>query len=210
MPAEAKRGCGYRKVGGRYLIGAAPSRPCGRFPIPLEVCPTCHGGIKQGRGWTWIRPAALLADVPTCDLWPTPGCGSCPMSDPARLADSKGRCGLLWVGGRFYPTPESFASEAARMGVCRRIAAIPRGIEIGKTWILLAHPKAIDGRKPGIFSAFVLTGIEQCVSEADFADEEAMDKLRTKGITPVPLPDEPAHRGSVFDKPDLIDEMRVH
>ena len=35
---EGKRGCGYRKVKGVYLVAPALSRPCGRLPTPLTVC----------------------------------------------------------------------------------------------------------------------------------------------------------------------------
>ena len=54
MAVEARRGCGYRKVGGLYLMGGTGGMPCCKMPIPLHVCPTCHGGIKQTRGWSWI------------------------------------------------------------------------------------------------------------------------------------------------------------
>ena len=56
MAVEARRGCGYRKVGGLYLMGGTGGMPCCKMPIPLHVCPTCHGGIKQTRGWSWIDP----------------------------------------------------------------------------------------------------------------------------------------------------------
>lgn len=221
---EQRRGCGWRKIGATYLMGSGFSMACGRLPFPLHVCPTCNGGIKQSRGWTWIQPAALFANLPACRR--ASHC-ICPMSDPARLADAKGRCGLIWIGTQFYPTPADFTGEAARMGVCRRVAAIPKGIEPGKTWVVLAHPKAIPVNvdtlteaerdelnldadttfihRPGVFSVFQLTAIERCVSEADFADTEAMDKLRAKGITPVALPDDPRHRGSVYDEDEQTD-----
>ena len=58
MAVEAKRGCGYRKVGGLYLVSDGLGIPCDRLPITLEVCPCCGAGIKPARGWTWV-------DVPT-------------------------------------------------------------------------------------------------------------------------------------------------
>jgi hypothetical protein len=35
-------------------------------------------------------------------------------------------------------------SEAARMGVSRRITAVPRDFKVGETWVLLGHRKAIE------------------------------------------------------------------
>lgn len=205
--AESRRGCGWRKIGATYLVGGGEMRPCGRFPFPLHVCPTCNGGIKQSRGWTWIRPAALFADLAAC-RFDSFGCRSCPMSDPAYLADAKGRCGLLWIGTGFYATPLDFSRESNKLGVCRRIAAIPKGVEVGKTWIVLAHPKAIvtphAAPAPGVFSAFLLTAIERCVSNDQYTDVEAMEALQKKGITPVPLPDLPRHRGTVYKDEDQL------
>src|SRR5207302_1043216 len=57
--------------------------------------------------------------------------------------DALGLCGLLWIGERFYKTTYDFDREAAALGVSRRITAIPRGFQVGKTWILFAHPKAL-------------------------------------------------------------------
>ena len=56
MAVEAKRGCGYRKEGGLYLVGGGLSAPCDRMPYPLDRCKTCGGGIKFTRGHTWLQP----------------------------------------------------------------------------------------------------------------------------------------------------------
>lgn len=34
MASETKRGCGYRKVGGMYLVGDYIRVPCDRLPFP--------------------------------------------------------------------------------------------------------------------------------------------------------------------------------
>lgn len=140
MSVEPRRGCGYRKIGGLYLVSGGYGVVCDRLPIPLGVCPTCSHGIKQTRGFTWVDAAALVGGVhPNCaDDFPCPLCMA-----PHQL----GRCGLLWIGEKFYKTPYDFDREAAVLGVSRRISAIPRGFKVGETWILFAHPKAI--RKPG-------------------------------------------------------------
>ncbi len=137
MAVEARRGCGYRKVGGLYLVSDGRGVFCDRLPILLEVCPTCGHGIKQARGWTWVDPAAIVGGVhPNCaDQFPCPLCMA-----PHELGE---RAGLLWIGEKFYKSVEAFDREAAELGISRRISAIPRGFKMGETWILFAHPKAI-------------------------------------------------------------------
>lgn len=202
---EQRRGCGYRKIGGLYMVAGGMAAPCGRFPIPLTICPTCSGGIKQSRSWTWINPTELLRNA-ECK---TQGCGTCPMGDPAKFGD---RAGLLWIGTQFYPTPEAFAIEAAKMGVCRRISTVPKDFKIGD-WVLMAHPKAILGPievneesgeaeqtyTKGIVFAFRPDRIEKCITEEESKNVEEMTRLEARGITPVILPDIAIHRGSVYD-----------
>lgn len=48
---EARRGCGYKKPGGTYLIGGKNPAPCCKLPFPI----TCCGHIKFSRGFTWIN-----------------------------------------------------------------------------------------------------------------------------------------------------------
>jgi hypothetical protein len=224
MAVEAKRGCGFRKIGGLYLVGRGRGVTCDRLPIPLDVCPTCSRGIKPSRGWTWIDVAGLVGGVHlNCtDDFPCPLC---------MTTERMGKAGLLWVGGKFYPTPEDFAIEAAELGISRRISAVPRDFEIGKTWVLLAHQKRIrvefcqtegcehlpsvhtekgcavvdceceEGRfwKPAVFYVFKPTGIEKIVVEGE--DPEVLQDLVKRGITPVSVPaDDRDHQGSVHDK----------
>lgn len=135
---EGARGCGYRKPGGLYLVADRPTETCNKLPVELHVCPTCGAGVKQSRGWTWIMPDPLL----------TPGPHGSPEHDAVcplgTAVDWSGRrAGLIWVGGMYYPKPADFMTEAYNMGVSRRISAVPRGFEIGTTWVALAHAKAI-------------------------------------------------------------------
>lgn len=202
MAVEAKRGCGYRKVGGLYLMGGGVSRGCGRMPLGLHVCPACGGGVKQTRGWTWIDPSQLFAGT-ECD---TPRkCDRCPLANLNELT----RAGLLWIGKQFYPTPEHFLMEGSTMGICRRISAVPRGFEVGVHWVMLAHPE-VEGvtnaegelvTGPGVFHMFRPSRIEKLVTKTQSEDEEEMEKLRQRNITPVIVPDDdPDHRGTVYDK----------
>lgn len=187
MSVEPKRGCGYRKVGGLYLVGEGQGRPCCRFPIELHVCPTCSAGIKPARGWTWIELAPFVRSACTAPA-------ACPLEVPA------GRVGLLWVGENFYPTPGHFDLEASALGVSRRIAKVPRGFVLGETWVALAHRKALatkEGTRAAIFRLFRPTRLELIVAQSAYDDTAAMDRLRMRGITPVPVPDQdPDHRGS--------------
>ena len=189
---ESERGCGYRKEGGLYMMGGKPGAPCGRLPIPLDVCPACHGGIKPSRAWTWVNPQ-LLINPPThpiirrlpdvinrtlevgivttamnshvrvrhdleelreqaldalrtkhpCDITGIVH-STCPLAD-VNLPE---RAGLLWIGEQFYPTPHDFMAEAAKMGVSRRIPAVPKDFRVGEDSVLLAHRRTILKPKP--------------------------------------------------------------
>jgi hypothetical protein len=115
------------------------------LPILLDRCPTCSAGIKQTRGWTWINGAALL-EGRACDADPE-YCATCPLTiggdfGPSRRAAIE-RVGLMWVGKRFYATPEQFNDEASAMGISRRIAQVPKGFKVGESWVWLAHGEVI-------------------------------------------------------------------
>lgn len=194
MAVEARRGCGFRKVGGLYLVcDPGGLEGCGKLPVALTVCPCCGGGIKQSRGWTWVQPTALIPPGP-CGTVTSRRCLTCATACPDLMGE---RAGLLWVGDKFY-TPESFTEEAMQMGVSKRIAAVPRGFEVGKTWVLVAHPKAgrtvnEDGEEVicgGIFGVFKPTRIEKIVTESEAQDDLAMRRLEQQGITPVVVPDD--------------------
>lgn len=174
VQTEARRGCGYRKPGknglGIYLIGDALSKPCGRLPFPLTVCPCCSAGIKPARGWTWISPQQLFGVLTKpCAARAEGGrfkktsCGLCPLGG----ALPEGRHGLLWVGEAFYATPHEFTREAARLGISRKLAALPRGFQLGETFVYLAHRHAVIRETPtgpvasaGVFQVFKPTGVD--------------------------------------------------
>ena len=175
---DRRRGCGWRKAGGLYLVAGGPAAPCGKLPIPLGVCPTCHAGIKPTRGWTWIDGDAI-AGQQHCDLR-VEQCLSCPLS--RRL----GRVGLLWIGEQFYPTPAHWTREALGQGISRRISAVPKDFKIGETWVFVAHRLVIrDGEtmRPAVFHIFKPTAVEYVVEGLE-SDEE-LAALANRGITPV-------------------------
>ncbi len=207
MAVEAKRRCGFRKVGGIYLVCEGTGFGCDQLPYNLEVCPVCSQGIKPSRGFTWIIPDHLFG-VKECKA-------TCPMPIcPLRRAEKHG---LMWVGGGFYKEPDDFIREAKEIGISKRIAAIPNNFKLGETWVFLAHKKA--GRKqvlmpdttpeetthekevPAVFYIFKPTRIEKIVTETQSQDEAEMQKLKDRDITPVTVPDDDKdHRGTVYDK----------
>lgn len=151
MACEEIRGCGYRKVGGRYLCGEYLSFPCDRMPFALTVCPVCGQGLKVGRGFTQVNPLRLFGshdgelrwkrdasgnyDIPLCQDRIRP-CHLCdPQDQPAYI---------MLVGAGNYKTPADFLEEAHRMGISKRIPFIPKELKLGSTVVYLAHPKACE------------------------------------------------------------------
>jgi hypothetical protein len=229
VAVETKRGCGYRKIGGLYLVSGPGGRACDRMPLPLTVCPTCSHGFKQSRGWTWVDLPALVGG-------PHNPCSDskddyCPVCCPYSVQT---KVGLLWVGEKFYRTPADFNKEGVELGISRRIAAVPRGFRPGETWILMAHPRTIrdgcavcdgaglikgkecatcDGKGwmyiAGIFTAWKPGRIEKILPESKRGSEEAQELL-DRGITPVFVPDnDPDHQGTVYDKDEEVEEREV-
>jgi len=106
------------------------------------------------------------------------------------------RVGLLWIGKSFYPTVEHFEGEAAKMGICRRIAVMPRGFEVGQTFVWLAHRQATavptfwsDGsgveHKPGVgagvFRVFRPTAVEYVVKGTE--SDGKLRGLEARGVS---------------------------
>jgi hypothetical protein len=169
MATEAKRGCGYRKVGGLYLVAKGLGTPCDRLPLPLHVCPTCGNGIKQIRGFQWIEAALLSAQPKVCKGRSDGSCLTCPVCSPNEtLTAPAGKAGLLWIGEAHYATPTDWEQEANRLGVSRRISALPDGLVFGQTWVMVAHPKAI---KSTCGAAFAKDGVARNCRQ-DFPDRD--------------------------------------
>lgn len=209
MAVEQRRGCGFRVVGGLYLCGEYISSPCDRMPFPLTVCPVCGQGIKVGRGFTEINPYPLWGIHQDCK----------DLHRPCFLCDPKDELAyIMLVGAGNYKTPHDFMDEARQMGISKRIPFIPKGLELGKTVLYLAHPKAcevkvaaavqqamsiLEGeetqqpklletdrveKKLGIFCAFIPKRVEKLVWESELTDKKRAE-LEKRDITPVPIPD---------------------
>lgn len=180
---ERKRGCGWRKEGGLYLVSDAPSMACGRLPLTLDVCPTCQHGIKPSRGWTWIDADALFAGKP-CHTEQNACIYGCPLSPGKRI----GMAGLLWIGGAYYASPTDWLKEACEMGISRRISAIPRGFKLGETYVLVAHRDALYPKmiaKRAIVNVFKPKAIEYVVTGKE--TESELEALENRGVTLVQI-----------------------
>lgn len=134
MAVEARRQCGYRKIGGTYLVADGPGFACGRFPLALLACPLCDHRPPFTRGLQKITPKNVLHASPVCAAGDEERCRVCPLGKA--LAVELG--GLAWVGGKFYST-ETFQAEAAAQGISKRIGTVPEWLTVGETWIFLAH-----------------------------------------------------------------------
>lgn len=169
--SEGPRGCGYRQPGGLYLASDGVGTGCDLLPVPMDVCPCCGGGIKPARGWTWVTPDGLLphhhskrgGKAGTRGQHP-----SCPLNAPGLLGE---RCGLLWIGEVYYPTPEAWVAEGKALGFSRRIAAKPNDYVPGETWVLCGHRKAIQSglvcTKPDEYKGTVARNFEEAEALAE-------------------------------------------
>jgi len=196
ISTESARGCGFRKPDktgvGIYLVAPGMGHPCARLPLALHACPTCSGGIKPSRSWTWIEPRKLFADAPACPLEPKGRqlhveCRVC----FAGHAMPAGRHGLLWIGEGFYKQPADFLAEAQRMGVSRKVSALPKGFKLGETIVYLAHRFAVPTKMtelqraliagavpapeatPGVFAIFKPAGVDLVIDDENNVPERA-------------------------------------
>lgn len=227
MAVEAARGCGFRKAGGLYLVTGGLGEPCERLPLPLDRCPTCGMGVEQTRSFQWIRPGIVFenpkikpcassSDEPSRGTSYFHGhCPRCAICTPALLEahfEPSDELGLTWVGQKFYGSPDEWTKEAVRMGVSKRIASIPKGLVVGKTLVMVAHPCAIATKKevpaaegellgkeevtysPGIFHAFVPKRVELVVTPSMEAEDWVKELVEKQGVTLVRVPeDDPDH-----------------
>jgi len=212
MAIEVERGCGFRKVGGLYLCGEGHGMQCDRLPFELKLCPTCGSGVKFSRGFQWLNWGKYASIHHDCkDV-----IGTCPVCRPDTQPQPYG---LLWVGEEFY-TPANFIAEALKMGISRRIPAIPRNLKLGETWVLFAHIRACGERASdeppfaiepihGVFYAFRPQRIELLIWESEAVPEYLME-LAKKNITPIVIPDgDPDHDSKTPLKPKEEDRARI-
>jgi len=182
---ETERGCGYRKIGGAYLIGTGMAANCDRLPILIQECQHCGFGIGFARSMQIVKTEYVryLIDEddghhPSCeDVFPCPICYN--TDTPADPLGKK--VGIMFVSNRYY-TPESFAKESVDMGISKRIAphTIPKAFKTGM-WIMLVYTYPDKSHK--IFYAFKPERIEILV----WKDDPKKAEYEKKGFTVVEI-----------------------
>ena len=229
MAVESARGCGFRKAGGIYLVtGVGIGEPCERLPIPIDKCPVCqHAPVAKTRGPQFVGAQFIFGMALPCakgDQAPNADDhhGRCPLCNENLLVqegDPKDKFMLMWIGKEHYKTPHDWTAESNRMGVSRRVATIPKGLVLGKTWVLVAHPEAIvktekvqepgdlhetarTRKSPGIFHAFRPQFFEVIVTAAMKKEKWVKDlQKKHEGIKLVEVPeDDPDHAPTVSKK----------
>lgn len=195
MAVEQKRGCGYRKVGGLYLVGDGKGERCDRLPMAIIPCPTCGEEPRFHRAISKINPLRIFGlheeQMVCADMVPGNYDPICSPSDVAFL---------MWVGKEY--TANTFAVEARQMGVSKRIHQIPKDFQIGIDWVWLGKLNLIPpegktlaldsnerGYGSGIFTIFKPTSIEKIITESRSTSGEA-EKLKEQGIVPIVVPDD--------------------
>ena len=176
------RGCGKRKKG-YYLVSMGSMHACGKMPLELSCCPACGEGIRQSRAPRWMNPALLFRGLTCRD---PDECTFCPLSDSN--IERIGKALSIWVGKKFYPTIADFMAEANKLGISRRLNAVPREFVIGESYVMLCHPDTVptddpEVWKPGAFYFFKPQAVEY-VCDGTETDKD-IKKLKAKGITPV-------------------------
>lgn len=118
MSVEPRRGCGFRKAGGLYIVGDVVAREVDYLPFCIP--------FNQTRSLQWVTTDLLLA---TC------------RDRGESIFRAHPRLALCFVGAKHYSVA-SFVEEAAKQGVSRRVASIPKDLKPGDP-IALAHPACI-------------------------------------------------------------------
>jgi hypothetical protein len=149
MPFEKQRGCGYRQVGKLYLVGSGLTRICIGLPIILTECQCCGFKPEFYRGFTWIKKNYVEQKLKEQKRTkcPSPEFVTCPVCYPFNNDGNLDEYGFMWVGKRDYTT-QSFIKEVQEMGASKAVAEIPKGLTLGKTWVMLAHLEVEDYDDP--------------------------------------------------------------
>ena len=199
MSVEARRACGYRRVGGLYLVGGGLGMICDRLPLPIVPCDVCGEEPRFNRGISHINPMRLWdLHFPKTVL-----CRDLSLMESDPVCDPPVSAYLMWVGTEY--TPDSFIIEARKLGVSKRIPQLPTGFSVGHDWVFLAYLHLIPpvgtqlslesdrdthrGYKPGVFYAFCPERIEKVITQSQ-ADAGEAEKLKANGVTPIVVPDE--------------------
>lgn len=213
MAVEGVRGCGYRLVGGLYLVGSRYWSTCDRLKLEIPVCPCCGETPRPNRGMQPINAHKMFGehrDIEECD-----DRRMCRICYPADTRHRSHKDYLIWVGREHY-SEEEFSAEAELVGISRRIPHVPDGLSIGRSVIYLAMRGNInriigasgDGSRAitanGIFMAFAPERLELLIWESEVNDLY-IENLAERNITAIIIPD-----GDEDHKPSRVRKGRVH
>jgi len=215
---EEKRGCGYRKEGALYLCGMGIQVECDWLPYELTTCPVCGAGVKQSRGFTWLNWFEFAGKHEDCKdkylctlcnpkegdilglLWVgkkfyTPesfvqeaiamGVSKRIAQIPNKLELGKTRILVAHpdavpnICPRYNNPVSWYNNPPGNMGSCDTCSW-------GEDCKVKNKPTA-----PGIFYSFIAQRVEQIITKEQSEDEENIEKLKKRGITPV-----------VYEKPE--------
>lgn len=215
-----KRGCGWPKAGGLYMVSGERWQGCGKFPFTIEPCDHClKMGLTCSLGYSraprWADLDALLAQA-TCkrpEVIAPPGSPQLKGKCPACPADA-GELGmgiLTWVGAKHYPTAREYLQEVDRQGISWRVAQLPNKVVIGETWALCCHVNAVrlplvNGEepqwKPGAVALYRIDRVNYVVKDGELESEEGrakLERLQKRGITLVRV-----ERTGVVEQKELL------
>lgn len=147
---EQERGCGWRVVGGIYLVCDGAGDSCDALPLELKTCPCCDFEVKNSRSMQAVHMGYLAGLVRghVCGE-KFEGCPICEGTDiydmvkfDKKLVEFMGveSFYLMNVSKDLY-TPESFMDEAVAMGISKRISpnSLPKKFKVGRDWVFLLH-----------------------------------------------------------------------
>lgn len=149
---ETERGCGWRQIGGIYLVDDGGSVQCDGLPVELKTCPCCEFKVKQSRSMQAVHAGYLGGLMRGHDCHEDfDGCPLCyfscyyhaqkllPVKEQKKLGVPT-EFYLMFVSKEFY-TPESFVAEAVKQGISKRISpnSLPKNFRVGHDWVFLAH-----------------------------------------------------------------------
>jgi hypothetical protein len=187
---RVERGCGFRQSGGFYVMGGGIGVECPALPLEIPVCQCCgQDTIHFTRAAQAINPKKALENVVNKDI-------SCLYKQQCHKAacDPPEKGWIMWVGSEY--TMHSFALEAARYGVSKRIPHFPDEMKKGdilylgyNTAFKSVGPKGVESWRPGIFYVSVITDLQYLLSEEEKTDPKKQEKrlgwLKERHITPV-------------------------
>ena len=182
MPIEPERVCGYRQVGGLYMVCPGKTYYCDRLPLRIPECPYCGEHPRFTRGIAKIYPKGLWG-------WHSG-------DDPRGCTDKKtcnvcypgNKAYLMWMGKDY--TLDALYNEAKKLGISKRIPRVPHDFEMGdEVWLAkkgyITDPNDKRVKYDAVVMTFVPTAIEYLAeSKKKYTkkEETKMQELADQGV----------------------------